>query len=86
MENRWHYVSDEKIYNYALSDATPYTLGYLMCSKSATNKKFLLAFDRALSTWKQTEQFRHYHRLSANYLSDLEFNALFDTAFTEQSK
>jgi len=81
MENRWHYVSDKPLFSYSLIGAYPYTLGYLMCSKSEGNKQFLADFNRSLAELKQQDVYREHHRHSAKSLSDNKFNLLFEHAF-----
>ncbi|NMP30136.1 transporter substrate-binding domain-containing protein [Thalassotalea sp. M1531] len=86
IENRWQYISDTPLFSYPLAGASSFTLGYLMCSKSETNDKFLASFNRALANLKRKNIFYQYHRRAAKSLTDSEFNVLFEQAYGDPRK
>jgi uncharacterized protein (TIGR02285 family) len=46
----WEHIGKSKLYSYELTQAKPYYLGHMMCSKSKNNRIFLSKFNDALKT------------------------------------
>jgi len=76
----WPYISDNELYSLPLPNENMFTLGYLMCEKTADNIKFITYFNKALQKAIASEAYfnaiqAHTPGVSEEVLENAYFNS-----------